>query len=734
MVQIVDKVLAKLKDSSWSFEAQLPVRQVGVDPSNRDGCGVSAENVHALGDDIAFMGWSWAELKQPTCIEEGPGETSIAKFNQDFSNGSPLLPTVLEGEIRYGSLSCSHTHMFLRCVEAGVASESKALSLRGKLSLDVLDLKDKEFARAVRRGLTWTVLSHRARSRFPSLLTLVQSARNAAQHVARSEHEVQVMLRIHKLARVRQLQGSEPDWDAVKVAVLRSRPPCAEDLPSLIAFVASCAGGIEAPFLKDLVDFHRLCVNPEKQAVTGLFFKAVANELASAPYTAIAVVKTQYSCPKEKINRHKECVFLAPAELKSKALEPVEDILREVHTKVWAVASAQSIQLPVIVEVLTTLDSKAVRHVLKKDRGSNAAKSLGEVVVAALKLLFARAPSMESHLKFLMDKHAGAEVAGGQAPPLSGPSRDPRSSGGELRLVESQQGVVEAIVKLRFHGFDLDMTVVESKKAPADMFKIKGTTHDQVILAKLQTPSGTSPSSQSDLERTVPVKEFVSTYVLASGDMVQRHPGWPTKSPLQTDAYQLHTAKAMVNIALARVSQTAVSVDDLVEVCHKPARGVRATTEIAAKALKLVLDCFKVLALRADEAVPLGAVKVAITTGSPLSDALQQAITFYVSPTFSDLFVSPAGAIGYTSVAADANMVWDTCTVATVTVVSMPSSASAKSKAPPKGTEFTVEVPVLLNSVKLEASAELLVFRGATKRKVAPILMTTLVAKRTRVG
>ena len=140
---------------------------MGVDPANRDGTGVSAENVHALGSDIAFMGWSWGEVRQPVCIEEAPDSTFIRDFNVDLVSGSPLLPPVVPDSIRYGSLSHSHTHMYLRCVEAGVSSDQSNLTVDGRLSLVMLEAKDKEFANAVHNGLKWTVLNYRVRARVP---------------------------------------------------------------------------------------------------------------------------------------------------------------------------------------------------------------------------------------------------------------------------------------------------------------------------------------------------------------------------------------------------------------------------------------------------------------------------------------------------------------------------------------------------------------------------------------
>ena len=148
LVHVVDKVLSVLEESGLSYMTALPIRSVGCDPANRDGFGLSGENVHALGSDIVFMGFSWGEVRQPVCIEEAPGSSFIAQYNVDLVSGSPLLPQVLPDSIRYGPLSCSTTHMFLRCVEEAMPSDMSGIIADGNLSLDMLSAKDKEFAKA----------------------------------------------------------------------------------------------------------------------------------------------------------------------------------------------------------------------------------------------------------------------------------------------------------------------------------------------------------------------------------------------------------------------------------------------------------------------------------------------------------------------------------------------------------------------------------------------------------
>ena len=727
LVNVVEKVLTMLQQAGLSYKATLPVRSVGVDPSNRDGFGLSAENVHALGDDIAFMGWSWGEVKHPTCVEEAPGGTLVNDFTRALCDGSPLLPDVKKGSLKYGSLSCSHTHMFLRCIEASVKSENAALSLDGKLSFVMVEAKDKEFAKAVRRGLTWTVLSHEVRTRFPTFLTLVQSARNVSQQVGRVEHEVQMMLRIHRLASVQQRQGLEPQWEAIKAAVLRSRPPCAPDLPQLIAFVASCAGGVDAPFLHGLVEFHRLCVNPDARKICGGFFQSVADNLASAPYIALAMVKAQYTCPKDKVNRHKECAWISEKEVstlsKQQRLDDAEQELRSTHLRVSDSAKQEGVPLPVVVEVLANLDTKLIRFLLEKEARSStsaSATSVKELCQQAVRSLVAKAPETLKHVEdYLETPTLRPEVS----TPPSGSAQKL-----QLRLAEFKDGQAEAIVKLRAKGFDVDVCVVELKK-PSGQFKIDKTTQDDVILV---------PSDSSDKlagPRILPVEEFLQQFRLAPAKQVVRvHPGWPSGSPMRTDAYQLHIAKAMISIAMQRASLVVGELSEHVEIYDKP-RSVRAKMAFAPRVLRLVPESFKVSARFEGDAHVPGDVGASFVSGSPLSTELAEKTSFWITPAFSDSFVSVFGALGHTSNPAAANMTWDSCTVHDVMVVSLPgqSASAALPAASPSGHEFTVKLHIMVNKCKLAPGDELLTFRQESKRKEAPILVSKVVGKRAKI-
>ena len=179
LVAVVDQVLAELESQGMVWTQRIRPQQVGVHPCNRDGLGVNAEDVHSLGADILSWGFSWQQTAGAVCIEEAPGSHEIAEFTKCLSAGCDALPDKGFDQVRFGSVACSHTNMFLKCLAAGVVSSDKDLSEDGYLCLDKVARRDPDFARAAREGLEWKVLSHKVCSDYPKLLGLIVRARNA---------------------------------------------------------------------------------------------------------------------------------------------------------------------------------------------------------------------------------------------------------------------------------------------------------------------------------------------------------------------------------------------------------------------------------------------------------------------------------------------------------------------------------------------------------------------------
>lgn len=166
-------------------------------------------------------------------MEDAPGSKKIEAFNKALAQKNERLPPVTDHSIRYGSLSCSHTNMYLRCVASAVASDDTDVAEEGKINLAKIKARDPQFADAAVSGLQWTVLSHRVATRFPKLLGMIQAAKNASGQVARRENEVQVLLRLQAAAVSAMTASASPhvDWKSIQAKVVESRPPCADDVP-----------------------------------------------------------------------------------------------------------------------------------------------------------------------------------------------------------------------------------------------------------------------------------------------------------------------------------------------------------------------------------------------------------------------------------------------------------------------------------------------------------------------
>ena len=297
-VSAVDAILDRLEESHLAYRMSLPPPVVGINPLNRDSYGVSEPEVHALGSEIVSMGWSWHACKHAVCIEDTEGQ-EIAIFSAKIKNATDGLQSAAPGEVRFGSLACTHTNQFLCCVLGAVPTAQDNLAVDGHMSAEKLKKEDEGIAKALTQGLEWLVLKAAVAKLYPELPSLVQAARNQPGQSQRMESEMQMLLRISTLARsmAKSVQGQvSVDWEAIRATILRRRTNNPADVPELIKFVQRWGGGISAAFIEELSQFHKTFV-PSGRMVPAATFRAVADlKLAPdelMPYLASAIIKTQ---------------------------------------------------------------------------------------------------------------------------------------------------------------------------------------------------------------------------------------------------------------------------------------------------------------------------------------------------------------------------------------------------------------------------------------------------------
>ena len=199
LVQAADKVEQALERLGLLSRMQLSPLMVGCDTDNRGSQGVNALEVGILASDICEVGWSWDETRHAVCIEAKPGRDGLEAFNAKLASGTDLAP-VRPGSIRFGALSCSHNSMGLRSIAAAMPSTDPLMSSAGAFSIDRLELRDAEYAKAVRSGLHWKVLNWQVREKYPGVTKLISLARNVGQAINRTESEMQVLLRLHSMS------------------------------------------------------------------------------------------------------------------------------------------------------------------------------------------------------------------------------------------------------------------------------------------------------------------------------------------------------------------------------------------------------------------------------------------------------------------------------------------------------------------------------------------------------
>ena len=120
---------------------------LAFDCCNRQGTGGQPMEIHLLMEDIAFVGFSWRACAHAICCAVAPGSTEIEDFNIPLFSDE-TLPTIVPGQILYGTLACGHTNAGLRCIDAGTITATSLIATDGRFDLGRLKSRNAKFAEA----------------------------------------------------------------------------------------------------------------------------------------------------------------------------------------------------------------------------------------------------------------------------------------------------------------------------------------------------------------------------------------------------------------------------------------------------------------------------------------------------------------------------------------------------------------------------------------------------------
>lgn len=381
LVSIVEETLGLLEAGNLAYRLRIPPKMVGTHPANRNGCGVSATEVHALGAEITSMGWHLGHTSHAVCVEDSEA-AAIAKFSRAQALSSVgMLGIVDEGTIKYGSLSCSHTNAFLVALLCEVETTHTTIAENCRMSPSKLST-DPTLADILQNGLQWLVLSKTVPELYPSLLDLVQFAKNAAGSAQRRENEIQILMKIKSMAAA---SSSSVDWSSISSFVAKRNQLESSELKVYLKFVQLFGDG---PFLADLHKYYQSFV-PTGRVVPISTFSAIVDlkltPAEMAPYMAVALVKAQASCPESKV-QNKVCKFISVGDIsalggpKKKVLKECEGVLRQSRALVKAVGVESS----VVQKKLAKLDTMVARFAVGKESKFESAAAIGHAFVLEL--------------------------------------------------------------------------------------------------------------------------------------------------------------------------------------------------------------------------------------------------------------------------------------------------------------------------------------------------------------
>ena len=671
IVSAVDQVVDILIELKLAYRLRIPPKMVGVHPANRGGYGISASEIHSLGEEIVEMGWSWGACSHAICIEDDEDMT-ISKYTCSLKDGHDGLQQSDPAEIKFGPLSCTHTNQFLCCVLAGVVSDIESLCLFGRVS-EAKVCSDIELMKALKDGLEWTVIKAGVAKEYPSLPELIQAARNKPGQSQRSDNEFQAIQRVWCLMKrmsTTTAGGVTVDWERVQKAVsATNRCKDIGDIPVFTRFVQLWGGGEEGQFVADLNRFHQLFVPAGRTVPTSTFKSLCDLKLGPSelmPHMVTAIVKTQASCPASKVQEN-VCRFISPADIagieksttKSKFLEG-EKVLREFRK----LASTVGLNDPDRVKFFGRLDTTVVRFLFTKP-------------------LVVKHPDLQDIVKFfkcdlakLVPSHSGMILPASAVATATAPTV-PFSEGTAPNVMQYKDGVaIDAhIGTLKNLGFVVGSVVKTADGTERTISKISG---DGSI-----TLGGQKKQIQFDV--------FCGTYSIVKGvmDFVD---DWVSKDPSHNSGYTEFITKAQISMALSTVYNDIPLNTDL-RLQMKPSRTVIAGINFAVG--KLVLVPVSQRIIKSSE-VPAGGFECKVSGTDK----------YYVTPMFVPTdFVVPAWIVKTTEDADEANM--DVC-YKQVTVTSTYNRGSSK---------VVVQVPILVNKVPVKKDVELMYFREAPAKK-----------------
>lgn len=607
LVSVIDEVLDILMAEKRAWKMRLPPKFVGIHPQNRSGWGCSPTEVHRLGSEIVNMGFSFAATSHAVAVED---DGTAATFSESLTKTSEGRLGCDSQQIKFASLSCTHTNQFLTAVLSSCPSDVDHLTEHGCLSYSKLAAKDANLKAALDHGLEWLVIGASVVKEHPTLPDLVQAARNATGAVMHKEDAFQLLQRIASMASEtpQSSKGDQHvDWAAISGYLERRGQATAEDLRPLIAFAATYGG---RSFIDDLARFAKAAV-PSGRIVPSTTWQALAQLKLShtelCPHFVFAVIKAQASCPQQKCDG-KYTKYISPSEISSLAAGRKADMLaaEKVLAECRLFARARNVAPEAAIRAFGRLDVFVVRLVLGKKEGLTNMNSIADVA-----------------------KQFTTEITGAPATSDEQPA-GVQSSPNVVRYDQDGAPIAAGSLSLQAAGF-AEGSVVKCTSSPDKFFSICRLHADGSVSLKCV---------ETGAEHDVTCDDFVQQYRKSTATF-QVLDDWEESVPSMQNSHLDTVKRSQIQLAMHELASTTPMPK--LKVTVKPVRSVQAAATYGIGKLVLVPETTRVQ-----------------FDGTSIMTGTVGGVEFALMPSFSENFVVPAWAVQTTDVDDKINMVMAT--------------------------------------------------------------------------
>ena len=335
------------------------------------------DRAHSLISEVVDVGASKRKAQSEAVVTEATRDDILK--NQDlYQKAAGKLGTFLAANIKYAALSASHFTCTCNMFHSEVPHKDDRVTIDGKLSLDKLKTQDKTYHSIATGTIKFTVIPRYVFDLIPGFAWLIQAGKNTS--IEAGEHELQVMERVHALARHARDSSGRVDFKAIKDRILMSKPRCMSAVPSMFTFVTHNGGSVADAFmLHDARDFIRAYC-PSAHTISAESWALLAAEKSGSkktPRFRWGVVQYMYMYGETSLKDSDLKKLTSPnMEVARDKADYMMNCLRSHASEACGELKGDSLELVGMMEINLTAATLGLKHMLHKNRDVVAHKFL----------------------------------------------------------------------------------------------------------------------------------------------------------------------------------------------------------------------------------------------------------------------------------------------------------------------------------------------------------------------